>query len=166
MKSLSHDRALNSMDFSINNIQFEYKLRLIKEFKTTYARLKEVSGNNNFRVTETTWNCIVEHYFSGTNNNYIIIEDMGADVDMLSVPDYLHRVLISMFKQFPTLINGKDTIFQLFPSSDKEWCVATYSGIMRERYDGEVTIDSFWRRISSDEDILASAKNLLFEVEL
>jgi len=163
--NLSSSKELDSMKFKINDIKFECNLRLIREFKVTYSKLKEHSGSNTFSVPESKWNYVVEHYFQGTDNNYIIIEDIGDDADVLSVPDYIYRVLTSMFKHFPTLINGKDTIFQLFPSSNDEWYVSTFVGIMDEIHFCE-SISDFWHRISTDEDILNSAKNLLFKVEL
>ena len=163
--NLSNSKELHSMKFKINDIKFECNCRLIREFKVTYNKAKEHSGRNIFSVPETKWNYVVEHYFEGTDNNFIIMEDIGDDVDVLSVPDYIYRVLISMFKHCPALINGKDTIFWLYPNSDREWYVATFVGIMNER-DSCESISDFWRRISTDENILDSAKNLLFEIEL
>lgn len=158
-------KSLHSMQFKINDIKFEFNCRLIREFKVTYNKAKEHSGRNIFSVPETKWSYLVEHYFEGTDNNFIITEDIGDDADVLSVPDYIYRVLISMFKNNPALINGKDTIFWLYPNSDREWYVATFVGIMNER-DSCESISDFWRRISTDEHILDSAKNLLFEIEL
>lgn len=163
--NLSSSKALDSMKFKINNIEFECNRRLIREFKVTYNKVKEQSGSHLFSVPESKWKYAVEHYFKGTNNNFIIMEDIGDDVDVLSVPDYIYRVLISMFKHYPTLINGKDTIFQLYPSSESEWYVTAFVGMMNEIHSCE-SISDFWHRISTDEQIMDSATSLLFEIEL
>lgn len=160
---VNQNRAHKSMDFRINDISFEYKQRVTTEFKVTYYHAEEYIDKFSFATPVSTWNYLVEYYYEGSNNNYLILEDEDCNYDLLTISDFIHDVLLSMFKAYPNLISGKDNVFSVFPLSETEWCVAVYDGIMKYRKDTE-GISTFWHRIIEDEDILEAVKEYSFKI--